>query len=80
MEIIHRCIYLANSPITTDLVSASGIFLDGRFFGGDADHSYGSPGTNNFISQYIIYSNGGPISYSYYVYDSYGHKNTGVKS
>lgn len=37
--------------------------------------SYGtSPGTNNFISQFIIYSNGGPISYSYYVYNSYGRK------
>lgn len=73
MNYFHRCIYLINSPVTTDLVSTSGIFLDVKFFGGDADHSYErSPDPNNEQDLRVITFIGSVYAQHNAIRNSYG--------
>lgn len=86
MEIIHRCI-LYLSPDSTNSVDAwfvtsSGV-VGNNGYDDSVHYSYGqsSPGINSVIFYYGSYlidelGNGDANG----VYDSYGHKNTGVKS
>ena len=92
MEIIHRCIYLINSPdteddlslyITTWVISKAGEDNVGIVFNTINSYGQSSSGTNcNDIQQrsYRVYRNGDIDEEHAEVLFSYGHKNTGVKS
>ena len=81
MDYFHRCIYLINSPGTEyghDYVwhVRSGGNVD-EYHGYD---SYGSPDPNNEQDLRVITFIGSIYNQHNAIRDSYGHKNTGVKS
>ena len=89
MEIIHRCIYLINSPDTEDdlslhiaawVISEAGEGNVGIVFNSINSYGQSSPGAGFAIQGmgYVIMTLG-TINIAY-PDDSYGHKNTGVKS